>query len=457
MTTLYLLADSNLFLHYRSLHEIDWSVLGGFDQIEIIVCRTVQREIDSLKDGREGRRSERARKTASAFLEIARSGPQEQRRASPRVLLKLYGDPRPKQDLADRLDYSQNDDRIIGHLAQFREDNPEVDARLLTRDSGPVLTATTLGLPYEVIPDSWLLPPESDDRDKKIAALNQQLAELQAQEPQFQINCERQETDRSGHLAVSYIAFRPLEPAEQEQVLHRLGITYPPTVRRRVGVSASAIRDYEERDHPRWLAKCQELMPEVHAILKNQHFPEITFAIQNTGSRPATNARIDIQAVGNFGLTSPTSRLARSRLLPSKRRPSPPEQPQPTIYDIAAMLKNISDPGFLATSAYPLPLPQHDKEGFYYSDPVDITPERSISLICDLWRHASEPEEFSVRIVPLTTDRDITGELTCTVHADNLAKPATCKLVVTLSPDHHSTLPRAIEWFTTSHLDESED
>ena len=210
MPTLYLFADSNLFLHYKALHEIDWSRLGDFDDIEVVVCRTVQREIDALKDGREGRRSARARGAASTFLEIAQRGPQELMAASPRVLLTLYRTLQPKKDLADQLDYSQNDDRIIGHLAQFRQDNPSADARLLTRDSGPVLTAGSLGIPCTITPDDWRLAPEPDDRDRKIQELTQQVEGLRAQEPEFHFSCDQQSDARPSHVEIAYTAFRRL-------------------------------------------------------------------------------------------------------------------------------------------------------------------------------------------------------------------------------------------------------
>ena len=67
----------------------------------MVVCPPVQREIDALKGGREGRRSERARKTASILLEIAQHGPQQQRTASPNVMLDLYVTSQPKQNLPE--------------------------------------------------------------------------------------------------------------------------------------------------------------------------------------------------------------------------------------------------------------------------------------------------------------------------------------------------------------------
>ena len=90
MPTLYLFADSNLFLHYKSLKQIDWLRLGNCDDIKVVVCRTVQRELDALKDGRAGRRSDRARKAASILLKVAQHGPEAQEAASPRVALNLY-------------------------------------------------------------------------------------------------------------------------------------------------------------------------------------------------------------------------------------------------------------------------------------------------------------------------------------------------------------------------------
>ena len=275
MSTVYLFADSNLFLHYKPLHEIDWSKLGDFDEIEVVVCPTVQREIDALKDRREGRRSDRARKAASTLLEIAQHGPKKCRTASPRVMLNLYGTSQPKQDLANQLDYSQNDDRIIGHLAQFKEENPSADARLMTRDSGPVLRAITLCLPYAIIPDDWRLAPEPDARDRKIEELTRQLGELQTQEPKFHFSCDQQADERLGHVEIVYESFRPLTLSERDQMLERLLVLYPRTVIKRNRISAQAIAEFEERDHPDWISECEKYMEVVHSIVQLEHCPEL--------------------------------------------------------------------------------------------------------------------------------------------------------------------------------------
>ena len=454
MPNLYLFADSNLFLHYKPLHEIDWPKLGDFDDIEIVVCRTVQREIDELKDRREGRRSDRARRAASTFLEIAQRGPQEQRAASPRVLLSLCGTSQPQQDLADQLDYSQNDDRIIGHLAQFRADNPSADARLLTRDSGPALTAGTLGVPYVIPPDDWRLAPEPDDRDRKIQELTRQLGELQAQEPEFHFSCDQQSDARSGHVEIAYKAFRPLEETERVQLLEHLQNLYPPTVVKRDRISAEAISDYEERDHPAWISKCQSFLDVVNFIVQLEHCPELAVSIQNNGSRPATNALVEIRGSGNFGLTTPMSELREFGLVPVMERPKPPDQPKPQS-SWSTILNNLTGSSVLALPDLDFAQRFRDQEDFEYTAGVKVETEPSIGLTCGLWRHSLEPKEFTVRLVPATIDSPITGEITCTVHADNLTMPATFKLVVKLSPDYRPTLVPALQWFTTPHPDET--
>lgn len=453
MPPLYLFADSNLFLHYKPLHEVDWSQIGDFDDIEVVACRTVQREIDGLKDGRAGRRADRARRTASTFLDIAQNGPQVHREASPRVVLSLDTTSQPKKDLHGQLDYTQNDDRIIGHIAQFKVDNPSADVRLLTRDSGPILTARSLAIPCVVIPEGWRLPPEPDDRDRQIQDLMHQLRELQAQEPEFQFSCELQSGERPNHVEIVYEAFQPLTATERDRVWENLLDLYPPTVVNRNRVAAQDICEYEERNHPAWISACEEYLKVVHLIVQMEHCPQLTLAIQNTGTRPATNVLVDIRASGNFGLTVPTSELRDCRLIPAMKRPKPPAQPKPSRspMDILNELTRLDTLGLRYLDVTPH---IQDQEDFEYTATPSIEPAPTISLKCGLWRHSLEPTHFTVRLVPPSNEGPITGEIICTVHADNLTRPATFRLVVTLSPEYCPTLAPAIGWFTTPHPNE---
>lgn len=70
----------------------------------------------------------------------------------------------------------------------------------------------------------------------------------------------------------------------------------------------------------------------------------------------------------------------------------------------------------------PMLPPQHDPEGFYYSDwPADI-PKKSGSLTCDLYRHRGDEEVFEVEVV-FPDEDDVKGAIQCRVQAENLTEP----------------------------------
>ena len=452
MPTVYLFADTNLFLHYKDLDQIDWSVLGTFEHIEVVVCTTVQSELDALKDGPRGRRSERARRTANKLVEITQHGPQVLRKAGPRVTLNLYLPRLPKPDLAEQLDYTRNDDRIIGFFARFIDDNPCADARLITRDSGIIIMAGQMGMRCVTSPEAWQLPPESDPRDSQIKELRQEIQELRAHEPVFTFSCDQESNSQPHHVTIPYQAFQPLTEAEQSQLFERLIEVCPPKVADRLMTPAQDITKYEEEEHPAWVAQCQQYMQFVHAIVQHEHFPELTINIQNAGSRPGNNALVDIRASENFGLTTPMEDLKDVGLIPTMERPIPPRQPR-NMFSLMNNL-NIFDLYGLSSSALDLPMATRGQEDLEYTETIKLEPARSIGLTCGLWRHSREARQFTIRLLPPHTDRPTTGQITCTVHADNLTKPATYVLVVTVSPENRPTLDPATHWFTTPHPNE---
>ena len=169
--------------------------------------------------------------------------------------------------------------------------------------------------------------------------------------------------------------------------------------------------------------------------------------------QPQTRS-LKYEPYGNFGLTAPMSELRELGLIPVMERPQPPDQPQPQA-SWPTILNNLTAPRMLTLPDLNVVPGFRDQEAFEYTADPKLETEPSIVLTCGLWRHSLEPKEFAVRMVPTTFDSPITGEITCTVHADNLTKPETFKLVVTLSPDYRPTLKPALQWFTTPHPDET--
>lgn len=183
-----LFPDSNLFLQFRDLAELPWTeLISGVDEVKMLVCRTVQSEIDSFKgDGRD-RRADRARKTSSKFRDIIVQGKDLIiRERGPRLTLALA--PRVRSDFPhpSTLDMSFKDDRIIAEILAYRIETSQ-DAALLTADTGPMMTANEHILCFHALPDSWRLPREADERDKQLKELTKQLADLRKLSPNISV------------------------------------------------------------------------------------------------------------------------------------------------------------------------------------------------------------------------------------------------------------------------------
>src|SRR3546814_14762483 len=65
---------------------------------------------------------------------------------------------RPSDDLREMLDYSSADDRLVGIVHRYCGDNPGKEVRLLSHDTGPLLTAKRVAVPFVRVPEAWLLP-----------------------------------------------------------------------------------------------------------------------------------------------------------------------------------------------------------------------------------------------------------------------------------------------------------
>src|SRR5690349_17663612 len=133
--TLYLLADTNLFLQARPLKDLDWSRFGS-PVIEIVISRPVQAELDQQKKA-PGRVGKRAR-DANTLLRALLDGPQEVHAMNPAVHVVLRDELRVDPTLDDELDYAERDDQLVGIAAGFAKTKPTGAVRVLTHDNGPM-------------------------------------------------------------------------------------------------------------------------------------------------------------------------------------------------------------------------------------------------------------------------------------------------------------------------------
>ena len=343
---LYLFPDTNLFIQCRDLKELDWSPWQAFTEIHLIVAKPVQREIDEQKNLGNTRVGRRARKTNSLFREIAGGQKDFQLIVDSSVPVKLFleAPSRPSTELSAILDYSKADDELIGCFHRFRSTHPGADARLLTHDTGPMMTAKNLSLPVEPIHDSWLLPPASNRNEKEIARLKNEIKNLRSAEPKFTIHCVDSQGNNIDKLDLKKIVYEPLDSSHIAAFLEELRDLYPlATEFNDMGVQPLLgpswnykpptdhdVSNYVERAYPQWLKDCEESLHEAHESL-SETIMSLTFSfkVENHGTRPGNKALIVIRATGNFKV----SPLAFDDDAPSEPAqaeliiPSPPKPP----------------------------------------------------------------------------------------------------------------------------------
>ena len=489
----YLFPDTNLFIQCRPLDQLDWSDWSEFDQVNLIVCRTVQREIDSLKNRGYGRAAKRARKTNGIFRKIFTSNEKflEVRDTNPRVRLYLQAQSSPSTDLQDDLDYSKADDEIVGFLDRFRKENQDKVARLLTHDTGPMISADAHGLTVDAIKDEWLLPPEHNESEKKIARLSQRISALEQTEPNFKIRLVDDNGTEVNELHFEYTVYNPMSDDEISACIESLRSLFPiasdfgsresavkvdTSVRSRIyrikktykTATDEEISKYTDQDYPEWIDKCEEFFSCIHEKLQQKFgHPSFKFSIVNNGTRPGTDTLVNIVANGNFLVCPPRS----DDDLPTKEQtktsltlPCPPRPPRgkwvhesrfanphfDQLSEIAKLTRGGVDPyNYLNYRAALNPHTfrdfRRDPNSFYYKPKRPTQPNRSFSLECEQWRHGIEDEWFDGEFFFKHDTGTISGVLSCEVHAGNLSKPVRRRFPVEISIKSVNSRDRAQE------------
>jgi len=480
-----LFLDTNIFLQCRPLAELPWGDLAVGDDLLLLIPRPVQEEIDDLKQDGNRRRADRARKASSFLRKLILSSDNTitLREHSPKVQIS-FSPPIPVgRATSPFLDMSRSDDRILAELLAYAQGHPAGPAALLTHDTNPLLTAKRLDLVFLVIPDEWLLPPEQDERDKRISELERRLTQYERLVPIIDISV----TDGDGRtISSAQLTIRIHPDLSSEQIEGLLAMArkrhpiatdfgedtpaHPPTA---LGTLASsdilaryegyewkyqapskeAIAKYKETEYPAWGAELVSLFQKLAARLE---FPtrQATFAfiVDNKGSVPAENIAVEFETRGGI-LFEPNAGTSKDKenseeiALPAP--PKPPNgawvrKPQATAFSnarspsielatAAAREAEVnrapflhSTPGRLSDYAFPqLPVipPPRDRNEFYLKNRESSKHTERWTFECAEFRHQVHSKHFSLPLFIRGKDVSDKGAITCTISAKNLPEP----------------------------------
>ena len=484
---LYLIPDTNLFIQCRPLQELAWSELGDFDEIHLIVCRPVQREIDNQKNRGNDRVGKRARSINGLFRKVITSKIDHLVIIDHKPVVKLYVQTSilPAKDLTNFLDYSKPDDEIVGCVYQFNRDNLDKDTRLITHDTGPMGTAQSLDLDFIAISDEWLLQPENNKTEKELAHLREQVIQLQNTEPQFELKCVDEQNEEIKQLEIEYPVYGPISDSVISTLVQSLRDNFPQETdfgpRERMeepafGVTESvlgsrmvyspasdeAIAKYTEQDYPNWIRECEYVFSNLHETLQqgNQQI-SLTFVANNQGTRPANDVLIEVEAKGDIKVYVPPDcdeAIDGQEKFDSLRLPSPPQPPRGRwrlVHPSPSLpwLNNpqsagMLPPDVLSQSTFDIPEMVspidlldigRDSDELYYKTDRPTEPVISFALECEQWRHRIDDKYFHVCVSIEHNQDRVRGAIECSIHAENLSAPRQVIIPVRVSLNRIST------------------
>jgi hypothetical protein len=468
----YLFPDTNFFIQCRPPEELDWSAWSSYDEVQLVVTRPVQREIDSNKNKGNDRLGRRARKVSSRFRHIILSGQDHElvRAAGPCVKLLLNPECPPNPALSGRLNYQHSDDELVGTVHAFREQYPNTETRLLTHDTGPMAAARMVGILVTPIPAEWLLPPENTQEEKRINALTQELERLRKSEPEFHIKCVDATGNEIERLEGEFLRYDELSTEELSCLMERIrercpietdfgsrtptekelqfgGIRIPIMKRIYTPATEKEIADYRDMQYPTWLAQCEDILRSYHNAAERQA-PIFHFIVSNDGTRPGKDALVKIEAKGGLKIIplgrddegNDNEKVSATKRAELPRAPRPPRgkwNVTNLAEELNRSLRAIRELSFttLPNPDYSVPLLANPSRGrdpnaFYWTPERPMTPQSSFSLECEQWRHSLEARQFGGEICLEPYNTILTGALECQIHAENLSRPAEMRIPV---------------------------
>lgn len=490
---LHFIIDTNLVLQCKPLKELDWSEWRDFEEVHLIVCRPVLRELDAHKYNPRNRISGRSRDFLSLISPLI-EGPEESlliKENNPPVKLFVAPEHRAKRSLSEELDYSKSDDELIGCIQTYIDKNPSVKTRLLTHDSGPIITARSYGLQFKRVPDDWLLPAENDEISRENKKLMAEIRQLKTREPVFKVGLKDQ-SKSAQTLEFEHCSYREMSRSDINKLTHILKNKFPLQLDVNskdncaknarsdlVGVPLKVsslftttpptekdIKIYSRQEYPNWIKECESIFQRLPERL-NLSLPSIKFSffVRNEGNQTAKSALIIITAKGNFRIQIVRQKTGSNHLDMSEKKeifelPLPPKPPvaRSSLERSSSFqdtLKALTSGEFVVRQD-PLDLREGSKpqkrrysdELFYMNGHLD-TPVSTFTLGCDQLRHGFDDCLIHGELCLDDSCKKHEGVLEIQLHAENLPEHLTKHIKVRGITTSKSSVGKGLDLITS--------
>jgi len=176
--------DTNLFLHYRPINEIDWCALLKSRPVQIKIAPVVPHELEQQRVVHQLRK---IRDRAGSATKLLQTYLQHNHVRDGVTLEFLTSEPTPEYATARNLSLVVADDRLIGAYLLYRQANPDARCIVVTNDLPLTIKLTQRQIEFISLDESLLLPSDPDPLEKKYKQLEAELLRYKSREPDLAI------------------------------------------------------------------------------------------------------------------------------------------------------------------------------------------------------------------------------------------------------------------------------
>ena len=313
----YLFLDTNIYLHYMDVEQIDWNEIVGDTNITIVVPRITIREIDQHKDQSRGKIQKRAKAISAKFAQAFLEG------KTFKYPFALCDEPAASSFDGGKFNIYINDDWFI--LSALHSNYDVADIVVISSDTNLLLKAKENGLNFKRMLEKYQLKEELSDEEKEIKALKVELEKYKNRQPKTSVIFEKEESDK---LILKRPNKRDLED-ELSIYMENLKKEYPYWERGKVCTSSNLfglnllvtqeqidkynaeLNDYfeEEEEFQRFLLQKDIL---------DERFRELSFGISNDGNAQTGDMNVFIEFPEHINLYNRDSKISIDNIAPVK-------------------------------------------------------------------------------------------------------------------------------------------
>ncbi len=335
MTVVFL--DTNVFMHYKPINEIDWLGILEDKHIEIVVARVVLRELDKHKDSHNrGYLRERARRR---LHQLEQWGDTAEIRSG--VVVRLLPKLELPNDTKD-LDRDQPDDQLLLALLWYREQHASTSVVLISHDVGPRIAAKALGIAVKALDESLRLQEPPDPLKQELEEVKRENRLLKSAKPKLRLGF-RYGSEFKDHVSLQITEPPPrdLEAIERQTEALRKRYPHHPTaapadppvpgvgfasaLEGLLRVSEHDIRDYNERLDDFIIAYRRTLMVREDIRRSRALTSCLEIHLINDGTQPGDSIDVHMHFPDGFLL------LEEAELPELPEFPTPPSKPRTPI------------------------------------------------------------------------------------------------------------------------------